>query len=226
VYDGIHRLSTKFFRNDSGQFQDFRARFFYDQWHSGRTSAENEDTKMKMQASKPWVPVLIATLLLASFVPGAFAQSGDNDGCSNATLSGDYAFRVSGQVYPPVPPGASPVVLQRDGVAMTHFDSDGKLTQVDFGMSNGSPLQGPTDPLTGFHIAETGSYQVFADCTGIAEIHMPIPPGGTSGAVIELKFVLANHGRTIHTIVSQLTPPNTNTPIPASIHSDGEKQGE
>ena len=177
---------------------------------------------MKMQASKLWAPVLIATL----FVPAVFAETGDNDGCSNATLSGDYAFRVSGQIYPPAPLGAAPVVLQRDGVAMTHFDSAGKLTQVDFVMSNGSPLQGPTDPLTGFHIAETGSYQVFADCTGEADIHMPIPPGGTSGAVIELKFVLANRGRTIHTIVSQLTPPNTNTPIPVSIHSDGEKQGE
>jgi len=178
---------------------------------------------MKTQASKLWLLAVIATLFVPAF---AFAQSGDNDGCSNATLSGDYAFRVSGQVYPPVPQGAPPVVLQRDGVAMTHFDGAGKLTQVDFIMSNGVAMMGPADPLTGFHVGETGWYQVFPDCTGRAEIHFPVPPTGTSGAIIDLKFVLSNQGRTIHTIVSSLTPPNQTTPIPASIHSDAEKLGQ
>ena len=59
----------------------------------------------------------------------------------------------------------------------------------------------------------------------MSEIDFPTPPGGTSGAVIDLMFVLSNRGRTIHTIVSQLIPPNSTTPVPVSIHSDGEKLG-
>jgi hypothetical protein len=108
---------------------------------------------------------------------------------------------------------------------MTHFNGQGRLTQVDFLMSNGLPTAGPTDPLTGFHVGETGWYKVFPDCTGMAEIDFPKPPGGTSGAVIDLMFVLSNHGNTIHTIVSRLVPPNSSTPVPASIHSDAEKLG-
>jgi len=163
----------------------------------------------------------LTILALAFFLTtAASAQSGDNDGCTNATLAGDYAFKVSGQILPPGAPA-----VQREGVAMTHFDGEGKLTQVDFVMSNGSPTAGPTDPLTGFHTGESGSYKVFPDCTGQAEIRFPIPPGLSSGAVIDLMFVLSNHGNTIHTIVSRLLPPGSTTPVPASIHSDAEKLG-
>lgn len=163
----------------------------------------------------------LTVLALAFFLPpAALAQSGDTDGCTNSTLTGDYAFKVSGQILPPGAPA-----VQREGVAMTHFDGEGKLTQVDFLMSNGTPTAGPTAPLTGFHIAESGSYKVFPDCTGQAEIRFPTPPGLSSGAVIDLMFVLSNHGNTIHTIVSRLLPPGSTTPVPASIHSDAEKLG-
>ena len=160
-----------------------------------------------------------ALLLTALLAPAAvLAQSADNDGCTNATLRGDYAFRVSGYL---LPSGAAPVA--RDGIAMAHFDGEGGLTQVDFVMSGGSPLSGPTDPLTGFHIGEHGSYTVNPDCTGHAEIRFPIPPGLESGAVIDLMFVLGDRGRILHTIVSKVVPPGSDVPIPASIHSDAEK---
>lgn len=164
-----------------------------------------------------------AAILLAlacSISGGAQAQSADNDGCTNATLFGDYAFRVDGQL---LPPGSSPVV--REGVAMTHFDGVGGLTQVDFVMSNGAPLPGPVDPTTGFHIQERGTYRVNPDCTGKAVIYFPGPKQGVSGAEIDLMFVLGEHGRIIHTIVSRLLPPGSNTPVPVSIHSDGVKMG-
>jgi hypothetical protein len=148
----------------------------------------------------------------------AQAQSSDNDGCTNATLSGDYAFRLSGQL---LPPNAAPV--SRDGIAMTHFDGFGGLTQVDFVMSNGVELAGVPDPITGFHIKESGWYHVNSDCTGSAEIRFPAPPGIDSGAVINLMFVLGDHGRLIHTIVSSVLPPGSTMPVPVSIHSDGEK---
>jgi hypothetical protein len=171
---------------------------------------------MKRTLHKIWIVALTATFLVPAF---SLAQSGDNDGCTNATLTGDYALRVSGWVVL----GGS--VVDRQGVAMTHFNGTGSLTQVDFVMSNGAPLAGPTDPVTGFHIAETGTYQVNSDCTGMAEIHLPKPPNASSGAVIDLMFVLSDHGRTIHTIVSQLLPPGSATPAAVSIHSDGERLG-
>lgn len=162
----------------------------------------------------------ISLVLACSISGGARAQSGDNDGCTNASLFGDYAFRVDGQL---LPPGAPPVA--REGVAMTHFDGAGGLTQVDFVMSNGAPLAGPADPTTGFHIDERGSYKVNPDCTGSAVIHFPAPLGVASGAEIDLMFVLGDHGRVIHTIVSRTLPPGSTTPIPVSIHSDGVKMG-
>jgi len=168
---------------------------------------------------KPYIPAILLVLACA-VSEGARAQSGDNDGCTNATLFGDYAFRVDGQL---LPPGAPPIT--REGVAMTHFDGVGNLTQVDFVMSSGAPLAGPADPVTGFHIHEQGSYKVHRDCTGSAEIHFPPPPGATLGAEIDLMFVLGDHGRIIHTIVSRVLQPGSGIPVPVSIHSDGVKMG-
>jgi hypothetical protein len=165
------------------------------------------------------IATFLAALALTALISGtALAQSIDS-GCTTNTLSGEYAFRVAGQIYGP----GGVVAQQRDGVALTHFDGAGHLTQVDWVMSNGSPLPGPTDKA-GFHTFETGTYTVNSDCTGAAEINFPAPPGST-GAVINLMFVLSNHARTIHTIVSQLIPPGSTTPVPVSIHSDGEKLG-
>ena len=169
------------------------------------------------------VTSLVFTCLVCG---GTVARSADNDGCTNATLFGDYAFRVDGQL---LPKGAPPVA--RAGVAMTHFDGMGDLTQVDFVMSNGAPLSGPADPGTGFHFHEQGSYKVNPDCTGSAEIHFPPPRGvapGVLGAEIDLMFVLGDHGRVIHTIVSRVLQPGlpgSQAAVPASIHSDGVKMG-
>jgi hypothetical protein len=140
-------------------------------------------------------------------------------GATTNTLYGEYALRISGQIYGPT--GA--VLQQRDGVALTYFDGGMHLTQVDWVMSNSFPLAGPTDKA-GFHISETGTYTVFPDCTDTAEIDFPAPPGST-GAVIKLMFVLSNHGHTIHAMVSQWIPPGSTTPVPVSMHSDGEKLG-
>ena len=165
------------------------------------------------------IPAIVLVLACSSSAV-ALAQSGDNDGCTNATLFGDYAFRIGGQL---LPPGAPPI--GRQGVAMTHFDGAGGLTQVDFVMSNGAPLAGPADPTTLFHIHEQGTYKVNQDCTGSAVIHFPAPPNVSSGAEIDLMFVLGDHGRVIHTIVSRVLQPGSSTPVPASIRSDGVKMG-
>jgi hypothetical protein len=80
----------------------------------------------------------------------------------------------------------------------------------------------------GFHTEESGTYTVNSDYTGSAKIKFPPPGAGLSGAVIEVMFVLSNHGRTIHQTVRSLTPPGPTgdrVAVPASIHADGEKLG-
>ncbi|MBS1839762.1 MAG: hypothetical protein JSS69_11580 [Acidobacteria bacterium] len=156
------------------------------------------------------------------------AQGNDNDGCSNATLKGDYAFTVSGQIFIPNGP-----TIQREGIAMTHFDGDGGLTQVDFVLSspNAAPPPGkaPTDTTTGFHTDETGTYTVNRDCTGNFTINFPpfVTSSGATvpGAIISVQFVLSNDGKAIHSIVSSLKLPGGLGPVPALIRSEGHKLG-
>jgi hypothetical protein len=160
---------------------------------------------------------------------GVAAKAQDNDGCSNATLHGDYAFTVSGQIFVHGPNGTT-ITIQRDGIAMTHFDGAGNLSQVDYVLSspNAAPPPGPppTDSVTGFHNEEKGTYKVYSDCTGTFTIRNPDFEGTTvAGAVITVKFVLSNGGRSIHTVVTSLIPPGGTAPAPALIHSEGHKLG-
>lgn len=158
---------------------------------------------------------------------GGTAKAQDNDGCSNATLKGAYAFTVSGQLFLPGPNNTT-LVVQREGIARTHFDGAGNLSQVDFVLSSPNapapPGPAPADPGTGFHIDETGTYTVNSDCTGTFTIHNPDFVGtDVPGAVITVKFVLSDGGRSIHTVVTSLTPPGAKGPVPALIRSEGHK---
>src|SRR6202167_3188342 len=100
-------------------------------------------------------------VLLALSGTGAWAE--ENRGCSDATLYGEYAFTVSGQIF--LPNGTS---ILRDGVALTHFDGAGHLTQVDSVLSSPNATVVPGAPVNseGFHDDETGQYTVYGDCTG------------------------------------------------------------
>ncbi len=166
-----------------------------------------------------WKVMVAGVFLLGFLSVGAKAQGNDNDGCSNATLRGDYAFTVSGTIWVTDPEGVLEEV-QRGGVAMTHFDGIGGLSQVDFVMSGHNnlptPPAPPSDPVTGFHTMETGTYQVYSDCTGTFTINGP-------GTIITVKFVLSDQGRAVHAIVTSLTLPTG--PVTALIHSEGRKLG-
>jgi hypothetical protein len=176
---------------------------------------------MKISAHKVFLSSAVVLLAL-----GGTAWAGDNHGCSDATLYGDYAFTVSGQIF--LPNGTS---ILRDGVALTHFDGAGHLTQVDSVLSspNATVVPGaPVDSETGFHDNETGTYTVHGDCTGTFEVLFPpnVSASGTvPGAKLTVLFVLGNHGRDIYTIVTAITPPGAPGPVPALIHSDGHKLG-
>jgi hypothetical protein len=158
---------------------------------------------------------IIRMLSIAVVAAGSAAASSAQVSvhCSSATIKGDYAFRVSGEVFT----GAG--IVYRDGIALTHFDGEHSLTQNDYVLANGVPVPGPT-ASNGFHTDETGAYSVNDDCTGEAEIDFPAPPGGTSGAVIKLFFIISDDGRVLNAIVTSLTPPNATEAVPANIHSD------
>lgn len=171
--------------------------------------------------------VIAGILFLAVAVAGARAQETT---CGKSTLKGDYAFTVSGQVFVPVKASdgtMTTVVVQRDGIAMTHFDGEGNLSQVDFVLASPNaptppspPPAPPTDPVTGFHDMETGTYNVFPDCTGTFTIDTP-----KSSPIVVVKFALSNGGRSIHTIVTSLILPGATAPVPALIHSEGHRLG-
>lgn len=176
---------------------------------------------MKTSLYKGLVPATLALVALCGT-----ASAWESRGCTDATLYGDYAFTVSGQLF--LPTGAS---VLRQGVALTHFDGAGHLTQLDMVLSspNATVVPGaPVDSESGFHDQETGTYTVHADCTGTFSVLFPpnVSSSGTvAGAKLTVLFVLSNHGRDIYTIVTSITPPGAPGPVPALIHSDGHKLG-
>lgn len=178
-------------------------------------------TKTIRKATFWVVAISILTLTLPSAMQ---AQADNNANCNLSTMKGDYGLRISGQVFN----SSGAVIAQRDGVVTQHYDGAGNITQEDYVFASGILVPGPSDPTTGFHTDEAGTYTVNSDCTGAATINFPSPGPGLSGAVIKVMFVLSNHGRTIHQIVSSLTPPGptgNQTAVPANIHADGERLG-
>lgn len=118
--------------------------------------------------------------------PMAWADFADsNDGvCSNRMLRGDYGFTIEGQIL-----GGPKAGLIR-GVALTHFDGQGKLSQVDHVLDNGIPPAVEWNPAI-------GSYTVNPDCTG--KIQLVFSDGRPP---INQNFVVVNWGKTIYTVVS------------------------
>src|ERR1700678_4791271 len=83
---------------------------------------------------------LAAAALLLVLPTSTKAQDGKKDGCSLATLHGDYGFTISGQITGGPAPG--PV----NGVALTTFDAPGGRLQEAFLVKS----RGPPRPLGGF----------------------------------------------------------------------------
>jgi len=168
---------------------------------------------MKILISKATLP---ATIALLAFASAAWA---DDNGCTNSTLRGTYAFAVSGQIL-----NMDGTTTTRTGVALTTFDGAGNVTQTDYvtSLTPGHTPPGGIDTAPAWRTDETGTYSVNPDCTGNVQFDFPPHPGG---AVINGMLVIGDHGRTIHIVVSSLTPPGAPGPVPVSIHSDGQKLG-
>jgi hypothetical protein len=105
-----------------------------------------------------WSGMMAALIALPALSGVAWAGVGDDFGCSNATLKGEYAFGVTAYTPPNLPDGPPAVAA---GIKV--FDGKGNLTQRDY---RGDTVPAQFSPAAGKPNAETGTYQVDSDCTG------------------------------------------------------------
>jgi hypothetical protein len=102
--------------------------------------------------------------------------------CSNATLHGRYAFTIHGAIL--VGPAAGSV----NGIALSVFNGDGNMEQVDAVSHNGI--------VTQVWRPGTATYTVNPDCTGTMTLTaVGSPP-------LDLAFVIGEQGKQIHTVVT------------------------
>ncbi|MGB6975132.1 MAG: hypothetical protein WBD67_10655 [Terracidiphilus sp.] len=129
--------------------------------------------------------------IAAFFCTAATLCHGESNApCSNATLNGDYAFNVTGQILAPAPV-AGPV----SGVTMTHFKPSGTFTQVDHVVHAGVPPVEEWRP-------GSGTFHVNPDCTGYMVIYaQPTNPADASPP-LRLEIVVTHDGSLIRTVVS------------------------
>jgi hypothetical protein len=162
-----------------------------------RADFEKKETKMKTIAR------LAASVAALGGLGVAQPAANINLGCSNATLVGTYAFQITGQILAP-PPVAGPVA----GVALTVFDGNGNLTQVDNVVHNG------VAPVEDWRPA-IGTYTVNANCTGAFTFTpMPTNPADASPP-LTLHFVVTRDGS--HIITGVTDSPASTVFLPAIV---------
>ena len=119
------------------------------------------------------------------------AQIPEHPMCSDATLNGDYGFTIVGQILSPAL--AAGLV---SGVAMTHFDGHGNMTQVDHVLHNGG-----IPPAEEWRPGK-GPYHVNEDCTGYMVITAEPTVASDTSPVLRLEFVVSNYGHRVDTVVT------------------------
>jgi hypothetical protein len=137
--------------------------------------------------------MLVVAAAVLTLLGGSRAEAGN---CSNRSLKGDYGFTISG-LAGQVPSSLAPLA----GLALTHFDGRGNLSQKDFVVANGVATS------TDFVGDETGTYSVNGDCTGSATINFP------DGRQLNLKLVVVNRGREVRVVVASLTQGGMTLPV-------------
>jgi hypothetical protein len=125
---------------------------------------------------------LVLLMLMAS--GSGYAQS-DSPICNNRLIAGTYGFTIEGNKL--IGPGP---VGPQVGVAMTQFDGNGGLTQIDTVTINGVVVADFT------HTAASGTYTVNSDCTGTFAINF------TDGRpAVVTNFVVVEDGSEIDSVV-------------------------
>jgi hypothetical protein len=130
------------------------------------------------------VGALALGTLVAAQPESGVGEPAAASGCSNRTLRGQYGFSIEGTIL-----AGTPNAFAVRGVAMTQFDGDGNLTQVDFTTRNGIPFTPDWRPAA-------GTYDINPDCTGTALI---VQSDGTPN--VNLRLVVVDRGREVRTTV-------------------------
>jgi len=137
---------------------------------------------------------LHAAFIAVMAITACTALAQGHPSCNTSTLRGDYAFQITGQILAP-----APVAGLVAGVALTHFDGDGNMTQVDHVVHAGVP------PVEDWRPGD-GPYFVNPDCTG----YMILTPHPTdpkdAGPPLKIEFVIGNNGNEIRDVVTSTYP--------------------
>ena len=107
--------------------------------------------------------------------------------CHTGMLSGEYSFRITGQIL------AGPLAGLDNGVALVSFDGDGRMTSKDHVVLNGVQ---PVDEWR----ESSGTYTVNANCTGKAQINFA--DGRTPPLVYY--FILTNSRQQLDIVVGNI----------------------
>jgi hypothetical protein len=111
---------------------------------------------------------LLLVVLSATLVPAVYAQGG----CTDATLTGNYAFNLSGFASPVTPKrGAQPWAV----TGVLNLDGAGNISASYAGSINGGVFTAQTT---------SGTYTVNSDCTGSVAFTSGDDAGGTYNIVI------------------------------------------
>jgi len=150
---------------------------------------------MKIRIAKT---TIAAMLLTATAMWAQDSFSPFQSVCTNATLEGDYGFIVTG-TRPSGPGGPVETIV---GVALTHFDGNGNLTQTDNIHGSISGLVTPNRP-------GTGTYTVNSDCTGTMKL------SNVGAPTLTLAIVVVDDGNEVRAAVMDPTasvPAGTSAP--------------
>ena len=96
-------------------------------------------------------------LRAAAFVAASAILAAAPRSCGLASLQGNYGFTITGQIL------SGPSAGLVSGVALTTFNGDGTLTQVDHVLHNG---QTPPEAWR----SATGAYTLNSNCTGTMQV--------------------------------------------------------
>lgn len=138
-------------------------------------------------------------LLLAASAVWA-QDNGYTPMCVNESLMGEYGFSVTG-TRPSAPTPGAPIETVV-GLAMTHFDGQGNLTQTD-------NIHGSISGFTAPDRQGTGTYTINPDCTGTMTLSSPGSP------TLTLRIVLVDNGSEVRTAVV--------APAPVMVTSNGRR---
>jgi hypothetical protein len=141
-------------------------------------------TKERFMNKKLFANAAAMVMLTLGPLGSGYAQT-DSPACNDKLIRGNYGFTIQGDKLS----GAGPVGPQV-GVAMTEFDGNGGLSQIDTVTINGIVVADFT------HTPATGTYTVNSNCTGTFTINFTDgrPP-------VVANFVVVEGGSEIDSVV-------------------------